>query len=287
MSGSAPAPHDPAPAEGRRPPRGRLGWWWLLVAVAAIALVTLLVAEPWTPVETEPTPAVTSPQTPTLPPVPSVTKSVPVAPPGSDAVFDPATAPGLFVTAADLVADVPAAEPGVDPMIVSGERQWGLPAGTTIEPASCALARTVVDAPPAWFDSRGWGNDALYFQQDVVLLATPDAASEAFRELVTTVDACPEYRQVVVDGDGPTWTADPAIEGQGVYPSIVLQQSRSDGVTVPQYTGHMLVGNTIVSWTADALTTADTDVALATLGDPESLSAMVQDRAQLAVRALG
>lgn len=287
MSGSAPAPHDPAPAERARPPRGGIGWWWLLVAVGAIALVTLLVAEPWTPVETEPTPTATSPQTPTVPPVPSATPSVSVAPPGADAVFDANTAPGLFVTAADLVADVPAAEPGVDPMILAGESQWGLPAGTTIEPVSCTLARTVVDAPPAWFDSRSWGNDALHFQQDVVLLGTPEEASEAFRELVTTVDACPEYRQVVVDGDGPTWTAEPAIEGQGVYPSIVLQQERSDGVTVPQYTGHMLVGNTIVSWTADALTTADTDVALATLGDPESLSAMVQDRAQLAVRALG
>src|SRR4029079_13274133 len=109
VSGSAPAPHDPAPAERRRPPRNGLGWWWLRVAVAAIALVTLLVAEPWTPVETEPTPTATAPQTPTVPPVPSVTPSVPVAPPGSDAAFDAATAPGLFVTAADLVADVPAA----------------------------------------------------------------------------------------------------------------------------------------------------------------------------------
>ena len=49
----------------------------------------------------------------------------------------------------------------------------------------------------------------------------------------------------------------------------------------------MLVGNTIVSWTAQALSTGPPETSLATLGDPESLSAMVQGRAQLAVRALG
>ena len=49
------------------------------------------------------------------------------------------------------------------------------------------------------------------------------------------------------------------------------------------YPGQMLVGNTIVSWTAQALEPVDPDAALATLGDPESLSAMVQERAQLAV----
>ena len=88
--------------------------------------------------------------------------------------------------------------------------------------------------------------------------------------------------------DGAQWTAQPAIEGQGVYPSVVLEIDRTvGGTTVAGYQGQMLVGNTIVSWTAHALSTAAQQAALATLGIPASLSAMVQGRAQLAVRALG
>ena len=120
------------------------------------------------------------------------------------------------------------------------------------------------------------------------MLPDPAAAREAFRELVTTIDACPTYREVSTGIDGPQWTAQPAIEGQGVYPSIVLEIDRTAaGTTVPGYQGQMLVGNTVVSWTAQALSTGTRDAALATLGDPESLSTMVQGRAQLAVRALG
>ena len=116
----------------------------------------------------------------------------------------------------------------------------------------------------------------------------PAAAREAFRALVTTVDACPEYSQVNPDVDGATWTAEPAIEGQGVYPSIVQEITHSaEGSEVPGYRGHMLVGNAIVTWTAEALADGDRDAALATLGDAASLSAMVQDRAQAAVRSLG
>jgi len=264
----------------------------LLVAVTAIALVTFLVAQPWTPVETEPSPTVTSVPTASVPAVPSATPSVSVEPPGADAMFDASTAPGLFVTESDLVADVPAASSGVEPRIVAGSLPWGLTDGAQVEPDSCALAVTVVATPPTWFDARSWFNDAMEFQQEVVLLPDPAAARDAFRELVTTVDACPEYTYAAPDFEGAQVTADPAIEGQGVYPSIVLQQSiLVEGNAVPGYAGHMLVGNTIVSWTAQATagteTDADTDAALATLGDPESLSAMVQDRAQLAVRALG
>ena len=131
------------------------------MAVAAIALVTLLVAEPWTPVETEPTPTVTFVPTPSEPPEPSPTPTVSVAPPGADAVFDGQTAPGLFVTAADLVADVPAAKPGVDPGILTGELAWGLPEGTTVDPATCTLAVTVVATAPSWFDARSWHNDGV------------------------------------------------------------------------------------------------------------------------------
>ena len=101
-----------------------------------------------------------------------------------------------------------------------------------------------------------------------MLLPDPAAAREAFRELVTTVDACPKYSQVNAGVDGATWTAQPAIEGQGVYPSIVQEITLRRGHDAPAYRGHMLVGNTIVTWTAESRATIDQDAALATLGDP-------------------
>ncbi|NUU18372.1 hypothetical protein HP550_14035 [Cellulomonas humilata] len=283
MSGSVPPP-DPGPPPGR----SRIGWWWLLVAVLAIALITALVAQPWAPVETEPslTPSitVTTPE-PTVPPgTPSPSAEVP----GADAVFDPTTGLTLFVDAADLVAQIPAADPEVQPRITSGQLPWGLPLGSTIEPPECLVAATVVAVPPPWYDTLMWGNGALAFQQEVVLLTDPAAAREAFRTLVTTVDACPEYSQVNPDIDGATWTAEPAIEGQGVFPSIVQEVTHSaEGSEVPGYRGHLLVGNTIVTWTAEALTAGDRQAALATLGDPADLAAMVQGQAQSAVRSLG
>ena len=288
MSGSAPQPVDPAPGDGPQVgarSRSRRGWWWLVLALLALALVTALVAQPWEPVETEPTPTATvSVSTPASTPSPSVS----IGPPGADAVFDPTTATALFVTPEDLVADIPAAEPGVQPLITSGQMTWGLPAGSTVEPPECLTAVTVVAAPPPWYDSRMWGNSALSFEQEVVLMPDPAAAREAFRSLVTTVDACPKYSQVNEGIDGATWTAEPAIEGQGVFPSIVQEITHSaEAATLPAYRGHMLVGNAIVTWTAESLATIDPDAALATLGDPETLSAMVQGRAQSAVQALG
>lgn len=275
MSGSAPSP---------RSGRSRAGWWWLLVAVVAIALVTALVAQPWAPVETEPTPTVTVPE-PTAAPT---TQSPSVPPPGSDAMFDGTTAQALFVTSAELVADVPAAEPEVQQRISSGELPWGLPEGSTVAPVECTTAVTTVANAPPWYDALLWGNEAMSFEQEVVLLPDPASAREAFRALVTTVDACPEYSQVNPDIDGATWTAEPAIEGQAVYPSIVQEIVHyAEGSETPGFRGHMLVGNTIVTWTAEALTPGDPEEARATLGDAASLSAMVQDRAQSAVRALG
>ena len=280
MSGSTPPPDV-----GARP--SRAGWWWLLVGVLAIALVTALVAQPWAPVETEPTPTVTvTVPEPTAEPT---TQSPSVPPPGSDAVFDASTAPGLFVTSEELLADVPAAEPEVQQRITSGQLPWGLqPPGATVDPPQCTVAVTVVASPPAWFDAQAWGNDTLFFEQEIVLLPDPAAARDAFRTLVTTVDACPEYSQVNPGIDGATWAAEPAIEGQGVYPSIVQEITlSSEGSEIPGYRGHMLVGNTIVTWTAEALAPVDPEEARATLGDAASLSTMVQDRAQAAVRSLG
>ncbi|WP_426594824.1 hypothetical protein ACPPVS_04510 [Cellulomonas sp. McL0617] len=284
---SDPLSSDPSGSEGRGRSSAR-GWWWLVAAVGALAVLVLLVAEPWS-VQTEPNPTGAATQSPTPPaPEPSPTPSVSVAPPGSDVVFDATTSLGLFVTAADLVADVPAAKSGVTEQLTSGELPWGLPPATAVEPDTCTLAVTVVAAQPAFYDARKWGNDTMDFQQDLTVLPDPPAAREAFRELVTTIDACPTYREVSNGVEGAQWTAQPAIEGQGVYPSIVLQIDRTvGGATIPGYEGQMLVGNTIVSWTAQAFSTAPPQTALTTLGGPESLSAMVQGRAQLAVRALG
>ena len=129
MSGSAPSP-DVGRGSSSGSSRSRLGWWWLLVAVLAIAGGSVLVAQPWEPVETEPSATVTlTPSEPTAPTSAPSSPSPSVPPPGSDAVFDATTAAALFVTPADLVADVPAAETDVQPVITSGQLPWGLPAG--------------------------------------------------------------------------------------------------------------------------------------------------------------
>ena len=171
----------------------------------------------------------------------------------------------------------------------SGQVPWGLPAGTVVEPATCVLAVTVVGQPPSFYDVRRWGNAAMDFEQEVTVLPDPAAAREAFRELVTTIDACPTYREVNDRGRGRAVDRPAGHRGAGRLPVDRARRStgRPRGTTVPGYQGQMLVGNTIVSWTAQALATGTTDAALATLGDPESLSTMVQGRAQLAVRALG
>lgn len=288
MSGSVPSP-DPVPARALGSGRPRRVWWWLLVAVLVIAAVTAVAVRPWEPVETEPPPTATLTEVPTVvPTTPSAPSSSSPTVPGADAVFDATTAPALFVSSDDLLAEVPAAEPGVEQQITSGQLPWGLPVGSTIEPPTCTVAVTVVATAPAWYDALLWGNETLSFEQEVLLLADPTAARDAFRELVTTVDACPTYSQLNPGMDGATWTAEPAIEGQGVFPSIVQEMTHTaEGSDVPGYRGHTLVGNAIVTWTAEALTAGGRQEALTTLGDPTSLSAMVQDQAQAAVKALG
>jgi len=129
----------------------------------------------------------------------------------------------------------------------------------------------------------------LVWVQEVTLLADPAAARTAFAALVTTVDRCPEYAQVTgPDTTGTdttaTWTADPAIEGQGLYPSIV-QPLRTTAAArdAVGYRGHLLVGNAIVTWTVQTTGASGTDG----LGPVDDLAAIVQDRALAAVRSLG
>lgn len=271
-------------------------WWWWLVVVAVAAVVVLLVVQPWTEHETEPAATDTaSGQSSSASDVPSPTttgatssSTTPPALPGSDAVFDGTTLATLFVTDDQLVATVPAASSGVQPGIGPGEVAWGLPAGSSVDPASCTTAVTVVSKKPKQFDARSSGNDAMTWQERVTVLSTATAAQKAFSDLVATVDACPAYSQVNPGSAGDSWSAQPAIEGQSAYPSIVQEVTATrDGTAVPEYHGHLLVGNAIVTWTASALTPGDQTAALATLGDASTLDAMVQDRAQLAVAAVG
>lgn len=290
MAGTQPQPPGPGASSEQVEERSR--WWWWLVVVAVAAAVVLLVVQPWAEHQTEPPPGSTPSSASDVPSTPSTTPSAttPAPVPGADAVFDTTTLATLFVTDADLVADVPAAASSpLQPGIGAGELPWGLPSGSTIEPASCTTAVTVVPDEPEAFDARSSSNEAVDWEQRVTVLDDGSDARAAFADLVTTVDACPEYSQVNPGIDGSSWVAEPAIEGQGAYPSIVQERThQAEGSSLREYRGHMLVGNTIVTWTATSLATdADPDAALAPLGDPSTLNAMVQARAQQAVGGLG
>lgn len=281
--------------------------WWVVVTL--VALATVLVA--WRPWEvgdeasepdaigaaagavattTPPTPGPSAPPTAKLtpPPTPDPTLTstsnvlTTPEPPGATAVFDATTATGLFVTADQLAAGVPAAsEAGVTPRAMPG---WGLATGSEVVPGRCLLVRTVVGQEPVGYDARGWTGTGLTYAQSLTLLKDSAAARTAFATLVGRVDACPEYSVTDPSGDPERWQVEAAIEGQGLYPSIVQEVTVQPGIgQLRGFRGHLLVGNAVVSWTA---LTADDDVAGA-LGSADDLSAMVQDRALAAVRALG
>ncbi len=287
--------------------------WWLLLVVVAAALGVLA----WGPWERDaatgaaPLASATSKAAPTegagdpaspesLPtpdelsadessPEPSLTEmsnsraATPSVPSGT---FDDETAPELFLTSEQLAAAVPAASDAAPPaprLADTGTQPWGLPTGTTITPTGCQVAVTVVDRRPIGFATRSWAGKQVRFSQEVVLLAGSANARTAFSDLVGTVDACPRYRVVAADGTASRWEAQPALEGQGLFPSIVQQVTVADttGTVENGYRGHLLVGNAIVTWTARTAGVATT------LGPPEALADMVQERALAAVRALG
>lgn len=271
--------------------RARRGWWAaVLLAVVLVGVVTL-VWRPWLDPAAAPVPSTDAVASATVGPTPSpappaASSALPA--PGADAVFDATTAATLFATSADLQGAVPAAAGGVTRGVEPGAHPWGLPEGATVEPASCTAAITVVSAPPLHHDVSSWVADDLRFDQDVVLLLDAAAARAAFRALVTTVDECPRYTQSVPGVDGATWTADPALEGQGVFPAIVHDVTATvEGDTHEQTTGHLLVGNAILTWTATALDAEDRAQAREALGEPRDLGAMVERRALAAVRGLG
>lgn len=271
-------------------------WWWAL-AGAVLLIVALLVWQPWDGAATVASPTGSPTPTPTeptiepslLPPLPSFGPSPPLSstsnvepgptPPGRDTVFDAVTSQALFVTADQIGGALPTT---IGPIVPSTAPGWGLPVNGQILPASCQVAATVVAQPPPAYAVRDWtGGTAFTFRQEVTVLATPADAQRAFATLVGTVDACASY--TVLDPTGQTggrWVTQPAIEGVGLYPSIVQQlMIEQQAGTTNGYRGHLLVGNAIVTWTA--MTTDG----IGTLGAPDGISTIVQARALAAVQA--
>ena len=283
----------------------RTGWW------TAFALVTFVVValawQPWpsvgsaagTPLPTtdalptvaaQPTPtaedfaaepAIDPSQTPDTSLMSTSRATVPtesaVPFPGSTTVFDQTSALELFATADQLGSTLPAAAAGLVP---AAAPVWGLPTSAVVSPGTCLVARTVVTRTPAGFVARSWAAGDVRIEQQAVLLDDPAAARAAFAPLVARVDGCPQVTQT---GPGAgTWVALPAIEGQGLYPSIVQDigfTSRFESTEGMR--GHLLVGNAIVTWSAQ--TSGDVDE----LGSSADLEAVMQERALAAVRASG
>lgn len=294
----------PGEQAARSPSGARARAWWAVALAVALAVLALLVWRPWqgsgAPVAEPSSGADAGPATPSATPTTAPSPKPSPSPPTPDSAlsstsngrpttpslptgrFDATTARGLFVTAEQLAGTVPAAHAG---LTASDEAPavWGLPAGAMIVPADCGVALTIVTDEPAAFEAQAWAGDAVAFRQEVTLLASASAARAAFATLVGTVDACPQYREADATAGGETWTAQPAIEGLGLFPSIVQDVSVQMPDAVDNgYRGHLLVGNAIVTWTARTPSTA-----AEALGPAEGLSAIVQDRALAAVRALG
>ncbi len=200
--------------------------------------------------------------------------------------FDAASLDSLFVAPATLEDVVPAAEDGVEEVGPVGG-MWGLAEGESVAPASCAAAATVVEAPPVAFDERSWGNDRVVFEQQATLLESTATAEQAFRTLVTVVDACPEYLLLGPAGESSV-VASPAIEDQGFFPSLAQAVDFAAPGAAPQaqFHGHLLVGNVIVTWTASVDAGGDAAKARQQLGTEAELDAMMQAQVRSAASAL-
>jgi hypothetical protein len=292
-AGSRAEEHSGGAAAANGRPRRRTWPWWV-VAIVVVLAGAIASTQPWTAVRppdasagpTSVTPTAGGDATSTGGATPSPTPAATARP--QPPVFDATTLALLFVSPEDLVGTIPAAAAGLVPAITSGQLAWGLPAGSTIEPATCTVASTVVAEPPAAFDARSWSGTAVEFVQRVTVLPDVPSAEAAFRLLVTTVDACPAYSQVNPGIDGSTTTASPATEAQGVYPSLVQRTELSvAGVVEPQIHGHMLVGNAIVTWTASALPQNGVQADASVLGSGAGIDAMLQEVSARAAAALG
>jgi hypothetical protein len=269
----------------------------LLAAVVVVA-VALLVWQPWdgaspmasstrvptaTPTEPSIEPSLIPPPLASGVPSPGLTPTSNVepgsTPPGATTVFDATSAQALFATADQIASALPASVGTIVPSTAPATG-WGLPPGGAVIPATCQTARTVVAQQPVAYAARDWMGDATFtVRQEVALLDSPQSAQHAFATLVGTVDACATYTEVDPATGPGRWVTQPAVAGAGLYASIVQQVTFQGPTTTNGFRGHLLVGNAIVTWTAWTTGSADS------LGRPDGLSAVVQDRALAAVRA--
>ncbi|GAA4627141.1 sensor domain-containing protein [Cellulomonas oligotrophica] len=308
MSGTDPGPSslEPArgaPEDGEWPAHGwrahsRGGTWVLVLVLLALLVLGVGVTQPWNTGDAAPPPVTTA-----TAPDPSTGTPTPAATlPGDGASFDEDTLGSLLLTRRDVEGALPGAADGVRRTVEPGDLAWGLPDGAAVTPPACTVALSVVGRAPDAYDAQWWENDALEVTQEVVVLGSQQSARDAFRELVTAVDACPRYVLADAPDEAPqgaspspttaaatqrsVWTTEPAIEGRGVYPGIVQEATVDDGDDVrAQYRGYVLVGNALVSWTATALDPEAVEDPPAVLGDPVEVSAVVQERARSAVAA--
>ncbi|HEX5332352.1 MAG TPA: hypothetical protein VFW79_06890 [Cellulomonas sp.] len=284
--------HDEATSTGGRVRRRPTWPWWIVAAVVVLA-GAVASTQPWA---AERPPGASDGQTSVAPTAgPDATSTARTTPgPGPAAtarpeppVFDATTLALLFVSPEEILGAIPAAAAGMAPAITSGQLAWGLPAGSTIEPATCTVASTVVAEAPAAFDVRSWSGTRVELAQRVTVLPDVPTAEAAFRLLVTTVDACGVYSQLDGGVVTSTTTASPATEAQGGYPSLVQRTELSaGGVVEPQLHGHMLVGNAIVTWTASARPQDGAPADAGVVGSGGTIDAMFQAVAARAAAAL-
>ncbi|MFI2755217.1 hypothetical protein ACGIF2_17445 [Cellulomonas sp. P22] len=282
MSDDEPEPGgtERATSTGARAPRRAARRWWGAAAVLVVAVGGSLLLRSWGDAGADPLPAGTQAHTSMLP-------SAPASTPAAEPLFDQAGLAPLFVTAAEVEATLPGAAGGVVQEVRSGELAWGLGEGRSVSPEGCTLAATVVADSPPGFDARAWGNGTVTFAEQAVLLPSVEAAVQAFRTLVATVDACPAYDVVGPDASMTGVVASPATEAQGIYPSLVQQTRQTTGADVVlALHGHVLVENVILTWTADAGPGADDQQLRDRLGAGEDIDTMVQEQARSAVAAL-
>lgn len=280
MSANVPEQHALADGDAPAPMRRSARRWRWVVAVLVLLVGAVLLVQAWGAGDGGAPPGVSDSGAGLVSPAPS-------APPTAPS-FDAADLGTLFVTAGDLEDAVPAAADGIEALTLGDEASWGLSPGMSVSPAECLVAATVVAQPPVEYAVRAWGGAEVVFEQQVTLLASAEAAEDAFRTLVTVVDACPEYSLLGPEGESALVRTSPAIEDQGFFPSLAqrAEVARADASTQAQVRGHLLVGNAILTWTASTPADGDADKARERLGAEATLDAMVQARARAAAVAL-
>lgn len=263
---------DPRQRRASRWPRWVAGVLLVLAGASAIA------ARPWASAEPLPFPS------PSLSPSAESSAAPSVLPTLLSPSFDATSAVDLFLTRAELEEALPA--PGALTAWPVLPWAWGVPEGSRVEPERCTVARTVVAGPPVVYDVRGWDGASVRIRQEVHVLPDQNTAGDAFRTLVATVDSCPEYAQLDQGVDGASWAGAPATEAQGRFPSL-WQETRhtAEGNVTPGYRGHLLVGNAIVTWTAEVVGGAGRSDVVDRVGEGAAFEELVQRRAVEAAAA--